>query len=196
MKLTSATMLGLVGVALGQYEPSEIDCPTATKTVLNPACARKTCDYSDCSLVMTVQNPCGCPASFPTATLIAPCEADCPYGGCGIEFRTNALPCPTTTSRSHRPRPTSSPPTTISIGITTLPPHRTTTTTPCPTVTKTTMPADCPAMPCPVPTCLYQSSVLVPCGCNPKTMLYVQGCPTACPDSCLTRTQTISAANC
>ncbi|KAK3331138.1 hypothetical protein B0H66DRAFT_613214 [Apodospora peruviana] len=204
-----AVVLGLVSLAVAQA-PSALVCPTATKTMQNRNC-RKTCDFSDCAFVQTIRNPCGCPAALPTATLIAPCEADCPYGGCDIDFRTSALACPTTTStssrRTRRPRPTtttvtmtptptskSTTQTRISIGVTTLPPVRTS--TPCPTITRTTSPADCPAIRCPVPTCIARSSMIIPCGCTPRTMLYVQGCATACPEGCATRTETVSVQNC
>ncbi|KAK0612282.1 hypothetical protein B0T17DRAFT_499376 [Bombardia bombarda] len=214
MKLTTATataiaaILGLVGLAAAQLVPDAAACPTATKTMQNRGC-HKVCQFQDCAFVTTIQNPCGCPAALPTATLIAPCEADCPYGGCDIDFRTAALPCPTTpasTSRSttRHPWPPSSTPTltstssptqtSISIGVTTLPPKSS---TPCPTIVKTTSPAECPVIRCPVPTCIARSSQLIPCGCTPKTLLYVTGCATACPTAaCATRVETISALGC
>ncbi|KAK3365137.1 hypothetical protein B0T24DRAFT_639191 [Lasiosphaeria ovina] len=197
MKFLVTTILTLASLALAQT-PADLDCPTATKTTQPRRCS-KTCDYSDCSFLTTIKNPCGCPASIPTATLIAPCAADCPYGGCDIEFRTSALACPTTSSTSRRrPRPTTSSTTTSSIpvvtGITTLPPPIRS--TPCPVITRTTSPADCPAIRCPVPTCVAQSTLAIPCNCTPKTLLYVQGCASTCPGGCLTRTQTISQVNC
>ncbi|KAK3337000.1 hypothetical protein B0T19DRAFT_57954 [Cercophora scortea] len=205
--ITTTAVLGLVGLVAAQ---SDLVCPTVTKT-RQPRSCQKTCDYNDCAFVTTVKNPCGCPASLPTATLIAPCAADCPYGGCDVEFRTLELPCPTPTSstRTRRPWPTSTSttsttststtttttsPTKISIGITTLTPIKTT--TPCPTIVKTTSPADCPAIRCPVPTCIARESLLIPCKCTPRTLLHVQGCATACPTGCFTRSETITAENC
>ncbi|AEO65002.1 uncharacterized protein THITE_26843, partial [Thermothielavioides terrestris NRRL 8126] len=194
-----------LAVAQGPNTPV---CPTATRTIQNRGC-HKSCALSDCTFQTTILNPCDCPRTLPTATLIAPCEADCPYQGCSIDFRTFALPCPTipsttttTTSTRHWPWPpttttttsktttTTTSPTGVITSIVTLPTK--TTRTPCPTVTHTTSPADCPALRCPVPTCRVQSSLVVPCGCTPKTLLYVTGCATACPDGCLTRTETIS----
>ncbi|KAK1782824.1 hypothetical protein QBC45DRAFT_194302 [Copromyces sp. CBS 386.78] len=241
MKLTTTTttlFIGfLAGLAAAQAAPEVTPCPTVTRTMQNRDCG-KTCQFTDCAFVSTVRNPCGCPASIPTATLIAPCEADCPYGGCSIEFKTCALTCPatttssssssrrwppwqtrtstTTTATSPPPKPTSTrttvrstststtrttstsyTQTTISWSIITLPPKTTKiSTTPCPTVTKTTSPADCSPIRCPVPTCQVRSTLNVPCGCTVKTLLYVQGCATTCSDGCLTRTETASATGC
>ncbi|KAM7201423.1 hypothetical protein V8F20_004887 [Naviculisporaceae sp. PSN 640] len=211
-----AVVLGLVSLVAAQG-PSALVCPTATKTMQNRSC-RKQCDFSDCTFVTAIRNPCGCPAAIPTATLIAPCEAECPYGGCDIDFRTSAIACPTTTSssRTRRPPPirttstrttsktasstSTSTQTRISIGVTTLPIRTTTTTSsssvPCPTVIRTTTPADCPVLRCPVPNCIARTTMNVPCGCQPKTILYVQGCVTECPGGCATRTETASATNC
>lgn len=205
MKLVIPALLSLASLALGQ---SSLVCPTATRTIQNRGCG-KTCPFSDCSLQTTIRKPCGC-STLPTATLIAPCEADCPYQGCDIEFHTSPLPCPITPTSSTRrwPRPTttssrrttSSTPTATGVItiITMLPPRTTTTSTTkplptCPTVTRTTQPADCPVVRCPVPTCRTTSEMVVPCGCTPKTVLYVQGCATECPD-CVTRTETVSVA--
>jgi hypothetical protein len=44
-----------------------------------------------------------------------------------------------------------------------------------------------------VPTCRTTTTMAVPCGCEPKTVLYVTGCATACSEGCLTRTSTVSA---
>ncbi|KAK4242072.1 hypothetical protein C8A03DRAFT_11719 [Achaetomium macrosporum] len=210
MKLFLLTAMGLVSLVLAQGPEAPV-CPTATRTIQNRGCG-KTCPFSDCTFQTTIQKPCGCPSTLPTATLIAPCEADCPYQGCDIAFHTSALPCPTAPSRTTTtprwPRPTttsttsrrttttsSSTPTGVVTSIVTLPPKTTSViTTPCPTVTRTTRPADCPTLRCPVPTCRVDTSMAVPCGCTPKTVLYVQGCATACPEGCLTRTATISAA--
>jgi len=51
---------------------------------------------------------------------------------------------------------------------------------------------------CPVPNCVFQERLSVPCGCGggPKTVLYIQGCATACADGCMTRTSTVSASAC
>ncbi|KAK1758379.1 hypothetical protein QBC47DRAFT_139284 [Echria macrotheca] len=194
MKL--ATLLSLATLAAAQ---SPLSCPTATRTVQNRNC-RKECDYDDCSFTQTIRNPCGCPAAIPTATLQLPCEADCPYSGCDIQFRSSQLACPVTSSRRPPvpPRPTPTPTQTrVITSVITLPPARTTSlSTPCPVVTKTTSPADCPAMRCPIPTCQVRSSLVIPCNCTPKTLLYVQGCATACPDGCMVRTETISADRC
>ncbi|KAK3372435.1 hypothetical protein B0H63DRAFT_551003 [Podospora didyma] len=202
MKFAIAAILGLASFTLAQ---APLECPTATKSTQNRRCS-KTCEFADCGFLTTIRNPCGCPAAIPTATLQLPCEADCPYGGCSIEFRTTALACPTTSSSSSTrrrrtsttttptPTPTSSSSTKIVTGITTLPPIIRS--TPCPVVTKTTSPADCPAIRCPVPTCISRTTLAIPCNCNPKTLLYVQGCQSTCPGGCLTRTETISQVNC
>jgi len=207
MKLALSALLGLASLVLAQA-PDALACPTATRTIQNRGCS-KACAFSDCTFQTTIQNPCNCPSTLPTATLIAPCEAECPYQGCGIEFRTAPLPCPTipsttsttrrstrrtTTSTTIRRTTTTTTPTGVVTSVVTLPPKTTSTTTPCPKVTRTTSPADCPAIRCPVPTCRVQSSLVVPCGCEPKTVLYVQGCATACPEGCLTRTETVSVA--
>src|SRR4051794_8513411 len=190
MKFLSTALLALATVALAQN-----NCPTATKTVQSRAC-RKECQYTDCNFTTTLRQSCGCPASIPTATLVAPCEADCPYMGCGIEFRTTTVTCQTTrrTTATPTPRPTSQ--TRISTTIITLPPIRTSTSTPCPVITKTTSPADCPGIRCPIPTCQVRSTLEIPCNCTPKTLLFVQGCQTECSTGCLTRTETISADRC
>ncbi|KAK0725699.1 hypothetical protein B0H67DRAFT_457330, partial [Lasiosphaeris hirsuta] len=180
--------------SLAQAQNS-LTCPTATRTVQSRACGRE-CAFSDCSLTQTVRNPCGCPAAVPTATLIAPCAAECPYQGCGIEFRTSALACPPpTTSSTRRQLPTSRGPTTttarttqVATTIITLPPVSRSSSTPCPTIIKTTSPADCAPIRCPIPTCQVGNTVVVPCNCTPKTLLFVTGCATACPGGCLTRT--------
>ncbi|KAK4466716.1 hypothetical protein QBC42DRAFT_166113 [Cladorrhinum samala] len=187
------------------YAQAPAACPTATRTIQNRGC-RNECAFTDCAFQTTIRNPCGCPASIPTATLIAPCEAPCPYQGCDIEFKTSALACPTTSSSTRRwPRPsttirsTTRPNTTqtaVVTSVVTLPPPIRTTATPCPTVTSITTPADCPAIRCPVPTCQVRTTLGVPCNCVPKTVLWVQGCATACPEGCLTRTSTVSASNC
>ncbi|KAI1766108.1 hypothetical protein GGR53DRAFT_464675 [Hypoxylon sp. FL1150] len=82
--------------------------------------------------------------------------------------------------------------------ITTLPPPKPTSSSPiaaCPTVTHTTRPADCSPMQCPVPGCTWQQELLIPCGCaGVKTALFIDGCQTACPDGCITRLKTVTAA--
>ncbi|KAK4117618.1 hypothetical protein N656DRAFT_50574 [Canariomyces notabilis] len=194
MKAVVAALFSLISLALAQGPPAS--CPTATRTIQNRGC-RNECPLSDCAFRSTIRNPCGCPSTVPTATLIAPCEAECPYQGCEIEFRTSALPCAATSTSTRRwpPRPTtttstSTTPTGIITSIVTLPPR--TSSTPCPKITRTTSPEGCPAIRCPVPTCRATSSLVIPCGCQPSTVLYVKGCETACPDGCLTRTETIS----
>ncbi|KAI6365152.1 hypothetical protein MCOR25_005447 [Pyricularia grisea] len=191
-------------------------CPTVTRTELASTCTTRRCN-ADCSLVTTVQNPCGCPSSVPTATLVAPCQADCPYNGCAVEFRTLNQPCqPTSTSSSTSTRRTTTtttttwrwrPPTTtsrststtssrpiVTISITQLP-TQPPVMTPCPTVTLRTQPADCPIVRCPVPNCVTQSQLRLPCGCSqPRTLLSVDGCQSDCPGGCMTRTQTVSQA--
>ncbi len=204
MKPAFAALLGLVGLALGQADVQAV-CPTATRTIQNRSC-HKACAMSDCTFQTTIQNPCGCPATLPTATLIAPCEADCPYQGCDIDFRTGFLPCPTTppstptttstrrwttSSTIRRTTSTTTTPTGVVTSVITLPPKTTLTSIPCPKVTRTTSPADCPAIRCPVPTCRLSSTMTVPCGCEPKTVLYVTGCQTECPE-CLVRSETTS----
>ncbi|KAI4868079.1 hypothetical protein F4820DRAFT_160942 [Hypoxylon rubiginosum] len=65
----------------------------------------------------------------------------------------------------------------------------------CPTVTHTTRPAACEPMQCPVPGCTWQQELLIPCGCaGVKTALFVDGCQTACPEGCITRLKTVTAA--
>lgn len=94
--------LALAAVVVGlvvAYNVADTACPTVTKQLINPSCS-KTCHDADCQFVTTIQNPCGCPAAIPTASLLAPCNADCPYNGCQILFRTSKLACPTTTSTS------------------------------------------------------------------------------------------------
>ena len=214
MKFLSIVLPVLTGAVLVTAQASV--CPTVTKTQLANQCTKR-CGSSDCTFFSTIQNPCGCPANVPTATLIAPCGVDCPYAGCQAEFATLNQPCPvlptstSTSSTSSRRRPgrptrstststttstsTSTSKTVVTTSIVTLPPK----TTPppaaiCPTITRTTQPAGCSAIRCPVPTCLVNSQLSIPCGCTPKTLLYVQGCSTACPAAdCLTRTQTVSA---
>ncbi|QBZ65753.1 hypothetical protein PoMZ_12716 [Pyricularia oryzae] len=169
-------------------------CPTVTRTELASTCTTRRCN-SDCSLVTTVQNPCGCPWSVPTATLVAPCQADCPYNGCAVEFRTLNQPCQPTSSTSTRRTTTTTtrwPIVTISITqLPTQPPVM----TPCPTITLRTQPADCPIIRCPVPNCVTQTQLRLPCGCSqPRTLLSVDGCQSDCPGGCMTRTQTVSQA--
>ncbi|KAL2172572.1 hypothetical protein VTG60DRAFT_4691 [Thermothelomyces hinnuleus] len=209
MKLAVSALLGLVSLALAQA--SDVACPTATRTIQDSSC-NKSCALSDCTLQTTIQNPCGCPATLPTATLIAPCEAECPYQGCDVEFHAGAFPCPTTspswttsTTSTVRRTSTATPTATststqtgVITSVTTLPPRTTSTSTssslPCPRVTHTTSPDGCEPIRCPVPTCRVESDFVVPCGCQPKTVLFVTGCATACPTGCLTRTRTTSLA--
>ncbi|KAI8957404.1 hypothetical protein F5Y11DRAFT_352590 [Daldinia sp. FL1419] len=83
------------------------------------------------------------------------------------------------------------------ISITTLPGQPTPTTLPavCPTVTHTTRPSNCEPLQCPVPGCTFQQDLVVPCGCaGVKTALFVDGCQTACPEGCMTRLRTLTAA--
>jgi hypothetical protein len=91
--------LALAAVVVGLVVADSLDtaCPTVTRQLINPSCSKK-CDEGDCRFVTTIQNPCGCPAAVPTASLLVPCDADCPYNGCEIDFRTSKLPCPTTTT--------------------------------------------------------------------------------------------------
>lgn len=89
----------LVGLTLA--ETLDVACPTVTKSILNPDC-NKACGSADCSFVTTVQNPCGCPTAVPTATLLAPCEAGCPYDGCRVEYRSVQQTCSTTTQQTRR----------------------------------------------------------------------------------------------
>ncbi|KAH8884247.1 hypothetical protein GQ53DRAFT_401534 [Thozetella sp. PMI_491] len=214
----AASLAVLAGLAVGQRD-SAIDCPTAVVTRFERGC-RKQCQYRDCDVTFTLTNSCGCPSRIPKATLILGCDSDedCPYGGCSPAFASvqpNCSPAsPTwppviTTTITTRVTSTSSP--TVSTGITTLPTTKSTPTptssptvstgitilppksTPCPTVDKTTYPADCSALRCPVPTCLEQQTIRLPCTCSVHTRLFVQGCPTACPDGCATRIQTSSA---
>lgn len=161
--------------ALGQ------NCPVVTKTELAASCGRQ-CSNPGCMLVTTIQNPCNCPRAVPTATLIAPCQAGCPNNGCGLEVRTLNQPCGPTTTTTSTSR-------SVSWGVTLLPPPA----TPCPTVTHTTRPNGCEPMRCPVPNCVQQKQLVLPCGCSgPRTLLEVHGCQTACPEGCMTRTQTVS----
>ncbi|KAK8093070.1 hypothetical protein PG999_014657 [Apiospora kogelbergensis] len=174
-------------------------CPTITKSIVNPGCAQD-CD-NDCRLVTTVTNGCGCPASIPTATLVAPCGGDCPNAGCEVVYRTKNEAClpprPTRTSTTRKTStasPPSSPaPPVVTTSIIILPPRPTKTSLPCPTVIRTTQPADCTPIRCPIPGCTENTSLVVPCGCDgPKTIIAVQGCQTTCPGGCITRTTTAS----
>ncbi|KAL8366865.1 hypothetical protein RB595_005027 [Gaeumannomyces hyphopodioides] len=198
----------VLAAALAASTAAGQNCPVVTKTELAASCGRR-CNNPDCMLVTTIQNPCDCPRAVPTATLIAPCQAECPYNGCGLEVRTLNQPCQPTTTTSRRLPPTTS--TTrratttttstsqsVSWGITLLPPVTSTTRTTsrpaaCPTVTQITRPNGCAAIRCPVPNCVQQEQLVLPCGCSgPRTLLEVQGCQTACPEGCMTRTQTVS----
>lgn len=100
MKFFAATVL--LGLALADVQ--DVACPTITQQILNPGCSQA-CDNADCTYVTTVQNPCGCPASIPTATLLAPCDAGCPYNGCEVEFRSSQRTCgPTSMTTTTRTR--------------------------------------------------------------------------------------------
>ncbi|KAI1417200.1 hypothetical protein F5Y13DRAFT_202719 [Hypoxylon sp. FL1857] len=80
------------------------------------------------------------------------------------------------------------------ISITTLPGHPPAPSA-CPTVTHTTRPSECTPILCPVPGCTIQKELIVPCGCSGvKTALFVDGCQTACPEGCMTRLRTLTAA--
>lgn len=98
MKLLTTAVL----VSLVLAEGLDVACPTVTKSILNPSCNQRCDDSNDCDFVTTVQNPCGCPTSVPTATLLAPCEAGCPYNGCNVQFRSVQETCTTMTSQSRR----------------------------------------------------------------------------------------------
>jgi len=88
----------LAGLALAEVQ--DVACPTITRQILNPECSQA-CDSGDCTFVTTVRNPCGCPLSVPTATLLAPCNAGCPYNGCDVQFRSAQETCgPTTMTRT------------------------------------------------------------------------------------------------
>ncbi|KAI8950408.1 hypothetical protein F4801DRAFT_548949 [Xylaria longipes] len=77
--------------------------------------------------------------------------------------------------------------------ITTAPPVKPTSAPlPCPTVTLTTRPSGCEPIRCPIPGCTYDRDMVVPCGCTMKTLLWVEGCQTACPEGCATRTNTLT----
>ncbi|KAF2970501.1 hypothetical protein GQX73_g3042 [Xylaria multiplex] len=79
------------------------------------------------------------------------------------------------------------------ITVTTLPPGKPTVTPiACPTVTLTTRPANCQPIRCPIPGCTYEQDMMIPCGCVPRTLLWVEGCQTACPEGCATRTNTLT----
>ncbi|KAK4248734.1 hypothetical protein C7999DRAFT_30849 [Corynascus novoguineensis] len=100
-------------------------------------------------------------------------------------IRSTATPTPTSTSQG------------VITSVTVLPPRTSSTSTtelPCPRVTSTMSPDGCDPIRCPVPTCAVTSSFVVPCGCEPKTVLFVTGCQTECPTGCLTRTRTTSLA--
>src|SRR4051812_44721621 len=103
MKLNIPVLLALASAVVAQN-----NCPTATRTVQSKAC-RNECPFTDCNFTTTLRQSCGCPAAIPTATLVAPCEAACPYQGCGVEFRTTTVPCTTSrrTTATPTPRPTS-----------------------------------------------------------------------------------------
>ncbi|KAL2121897.1 hypothetical protein VTJ04DRAFT_2352 [Mycothermus thermophilus] len=217
MKPILSTLL----LALGLATPAlaQAACPTATRTIQNRSC-NKSCPFSGCTWQTTIANPCGCPSAVPTATLIVPCEAECPYLGCDIDFRVSTSSCRTTTTTTTRQTPTTTPrpptttttprststrtstttyPTGIVTSIIVLPTRTTTTSSSttvitCPRVTSTTRPADCAPIRCPVPTCMSTSTMQVPCGCTPRTVWFVTGCQTECPTGCATRTATSSQA--
>ncbi|XXH05760.1 IMP 5'-nucleotidase [Hypoxylon texense] len=111
-----------------------------------------------------------------------------------IDHSPHWPPHPTTTVASSSSAFTSS---SFTFIITTLP-HKPTSSSAiaaCPTVTHTTRPADCSPMQCPVPGCTWQQELLIPCGCaGVKTALFVDGCQTACPEGCITRLKTVTAA--
>ena len=86
-----ATIL-LVGFGFGLADKLDLACPTITKQAINPECS-KACNSADCAVITRVQNPCGCPSAIPTATLLEPCDAPCPYNGCDVEFRTSQQAC-------------------------------------------------------------------------------------------------------
>ncbi|KAI3327189.1 hypothetical protein HD806DRAFT_385590 [Xylariaceae sp. AK1471] len=193
--VTFTAALASLTLAADAIIPSSVQaaCPTITKQAINPICA-KDCS-NDCRIYSTVTNACGCPAQVPTATLFSPCDAACPYNGCKMSYRTSQLPCATTPASPPPPPPTTTTTTTSSfiITITTLPPGKPTTTArPCPTVTVTTRPGGCQPIRCPIPGCTYEEDMIVPCGCAPRTLLSVDGCQTACPTGCATRTNTFS----
>ncbi|KAI0140521.1 hypothetical protein GGR57DRAFT_520753 [Xylariaceae sp. FL1272] len=200
--LLTAALAGL-SLASDAIDPFQAACPTITKEVRNPTCT-KGCGSSDCRIISTVSNFCGCPSAVPVATLLAPCDAQCPYGGCGIEYRTATEKCTTSRTRhTSTPTPTPTPPTPTSTStststsvtwiITTVPGKPTVTPKPCPTVTLTTRPAGCDPIRCPIPSCTEEREMDVPCGCDIKTLLAVEGCQTACSTGCATRTVTSSA---
>ncbi|KAK8074265.1 hypothetical protein PG994_005164 [Apiospora phragmitis] len=178
--------IGVLAVLAGIVTAQEAAAAAAAVTAA--AVLDKADCNNDCRLVTTVTNGCGCPASIPTATLVAPCGGACPNAGCEIVYRTRNEACgppprPTT--------PTSSPVVITSIII--LPPRPTKTSIPCPTVIRTTQPADCSPIRCPIPGCTVNTSLVVPCGCaGPKTIIAVQGCQTTCPGGCITQTTTAS----
>ncbi|GAW15397.1 hypothetical protein ANO14919_048060 [Xylariales sp. No.14919] len=78
------------------------------------------------------------------------------------------------------------------ITVTTLPGKPTVTPVACPTVTLTTRPANCQPIRCPIPGCTYEEDMIIPCNCVPRTLLWVEGCQTACPVGCATSTSTLS----
>ncbi|KAI0875276.1 hypothetical protein GGS24DRAFT_489420 [Hypoxylon argillaceum] len=63
---------------------------------------------------------------------------------------------------------------------------------PCPTINLTTRPSNCQPIRCPIPGCTYEEDMIIPCGCAPRTLLWVEGCQTACPQGCATSTNTLS----
>ncbi|KAI1299725.1 hypothetical protein F5Y03DRAFT_365426 [Xylaria venustula] len=77
-------------------------------------------------------------------------------------------------------------PTTLPTSVPTWPPLA------CPTVTITTRPAGCQPIRCPIPGCTYEQDMVIPCGCDVKTLLWVEGCQTACPEGCATKTSTLT----
>jgi hypothetical protein len=72
-----------VAADLLEVEVVDVACPTVTKTTFNQWC-HKDCD-ADCQITTTVSNACGCPREVPTATRVAPCNAPCPFNGCGVD---------------------------------------------------------------------------------------------------------------
>lgn len=264
MKYLVAFLSVTAGLALA--EPNDVACPTVTTEILPRECDHR-CARADCMFLSTVQNPCGCPAAIPTATLIYPCGDDVRTPPCCLLHRRSLLwldwreggaaaPCSQmraiplthfslsslyiavpqqrlrlhghdaelTLSRRHddtAQQPQPQPPSISSAlvaedeqpiaiaakgggherDVLDTPPHAhthdiaITGSVRLPDGDAPTTPGNCaPLLRCPVPNCAFQEVVRVPCGCDgPRTVLRVQECPETCPDSCITRTRTVSA---
>lgn len=161
---------------------STVTCPTITVSTTSAKCptptpfgcpvAKRQCIFEP----VTLNVPCGCPASVPTTTMYST-SCGCPRL-CPPFTETTQGPCP--------PTFTPKPPTTTS----NLP-------TVCPTITVSTG-TSCPQLGCntePVD-CIVLSKVAVPCACKSGVQT-VTKCQTSCnPGACSTTYTATTPPNC